>query len=124
MNADNGLDLAGATLSLAYVLLVAAYLMAAIWLGERATLRQLTWAIRVAIAAATVGGVNLVVQIASIPYDGIVWPLLWVFDTAMACALVSLARRRRSAKGDQVLAEAERTVRDFNPLGGERDAGR
>ena len=62
MSADTLLNLAGATLGLTYILLIAAYLAVALWTGVAATLRHLTWTVRITRAAVVVAVTNIVVH--------------------------------------------------------------
>jgi uncharacterized membrane protein len=79
------------------------------------TLRRLKNGTRLAQAAIGIAVINLAIQAADIPNDGVFWAVLWVGILACAISVEHFARQRRDLKGLQVLADAERTVRDYTP---------
>lgn len=106
------LDAIGLTCSIVYIALFVTALILAN--SKNATLRRLTLAVKFYLAAAAVQAVNLVVNLVDIPDDGVLLVALSVVSLAAAVALIFLTRTRRNRKGDQVTAEAERTVRDWS----------
>lgn len=108
------LDLIGAFLGFAFI----ATLLAALLVSGRAsrtTIRRLTRAIRLGIAATTIAATNLIVQALDIPDDGWIWPILWVINCGGAAYMTRTFHQRRDVLGDRVVREAEKTVRDYRP---------
>jgi hypothetical protein len=108
------LDLISAIASTVHVAILTAGMLVAG--GTSTTLRRLTRAIRLLVAACAVKVVALVADALDIPDDGAFWALLSLFTLAASAMVLRLTVERREHKGRQVVADAERTVREWNPL--------
>lgn len=81
--------------------------------GSRATLRGLTLAVRLYCAALAAEVVSLVAHLLDIPEDGLMSPAMGVLTLVITGFALRAARKSRDLKGEQVTAEAERTVRQW-----------
>jgi K+ transporter len=107
---ETALDLIGAVGGTVYLALFVPA-VALQWKG--ATLRRLTLALRMFCAALVVELVVLASNVAQIGYDGVWMPLVNVVTVACCVSLIVFTVRRRRDKGDEVMRDAERIVRDF-----------
>lgn len=86
---------------------------ATIFARPSATLRQLTTAVRIFWFAFVAAIVALAANLADVPNDGWFWPLLWAFNAGACLYCLVMAHKRRTRKGEQVTADAERMVREW-----------
>lgn len=118
MDSSVALDLASLVCNLTFIgLAVTAFSRA--YTG-RTSLRRLTTAVRLARIALPIAVVVVAVNVADIPHDGPVWPVLNTFTAVVWGFTAHYMRKRRDAEGDRVVAEAERTVRNYTPPTWER----
>lgn len=100
-------------LGLAYIpLLAGATIVSA---SRKASLRRLTIGLRLLVLAASVEGLKLIVNLSALPKSKDQAVLSAICLTIVAAMIAGNIKRRR-LKGDQVVAEAEKTVRDWDPL--------
>ena len=104
------LDLLGLVIGVIFGALTITY---AVLSSPNATLRRLNLALKLLYAATAAAALNALVNALDIPSDGPFWPGLWVLIAATNCVTAHYARKRRDLKGQQVMAEAERTVRNY-----------
>jgi hypothetical protein len=104
------LSLLGATLGVVYITLA---VTAVVTTPANATLRALTRAVHLWWAAVLVASVEAVVYAAQSPHHIALMSALWLATFGFGCGTLRTTVRRRNAKGEQVVADAERTVRDW-----------
>ncbi len=109
---DRVLDSISIAVSIAYWVTMIGSLLFAGAPGRNVTFSRLIRATKWAWAAVAAAAVNVVVNALNVPTDGIVWPLLWGTVLVFGVFTASQTRKRRDIKGDQVTADAERTVRE------------
>lgn len=112
MSDSHVFDLATIVVGVAYV----AVMVLALGIAgppQKTTLRRLVVATRLSRLAVGLAVLALAANVLDIPADGWIGPALWIVTSTMAAASAIFMRRRRDMRGDQVVAEAERTVRDF-----------
>jgi hypothetical protein len=80
--------------------------------SSESAFRRLVTATRLCRFAVGVAVVNLAVLIAD-PEDGILYPAYWALVVVVAIYGATHVRRRRDAKGEQVVAEAHRTLQEM-----------
>ena len=81
--------------------------------GLQKTLRQLGLALLLARTAVALALVALIAHLLDIPNDGLAWPALGLATAVGAAMTAHYLRKRRDLKGERVMAEAERTVRNY-----------
>lgn len=109
MTASNALDLINVILGVVFI----AAMMAGLILQLGKTLRSLVRATRLTYLAIAAASTNLFVSVLDIPNDGVGRALMWAISAASAVIVAVSRRKLRDRKGDQVMQEAERTVREF-----------
>ena len=104
------LDLIAST---SYLVLLAGAIVA--FAPQTASLRRLTLAVRLLTAAIAVKILDIAFDIPDLPDSAVTFGVSVLVLVAGVVTLVFIVRRRR-LKGEQVVAEAERTVRSWQPF--------
>lgn len=117
MDSSMALDFAGLGLTVVYLAVSLTVAFVAGPAEQDTTLRRLVLATQLAKVAVGVAVISFAVHAADTD-DAMIWPLIWLFTSAMTVFWAVGLRRRRDTKGDQVVAEAEVTLRAY-PEGNE-----